>query len=236
MADRRLLLALVPVALGVLAVLVGFGGRTRDNPVLTGDVGLNDQFTISLTDSQGVKVTHLDSGMYTLVVHDRSSLHNFHLVGPGTDVTTDVAGTGDRTFTVTLADGTYVFQCDPHAAGGMKGSFTVGNPATTTIPAKPAKVTARIGPGSRIAVSGASSLAPGKVVITVRDTSRLDNFHLRGPGVDKATGVLFRGTTTWSITVRPGTYVFRSDRHAKLRGSFTVTAPDSGDSGAGPGY
>jgi plastocyanin len=27
--------------------------------------------------------------------------------------------------TVTLKKGKYTYQCDPHAAGGMKGTFTV---------------------------------------------------------------------------------------------------------------
>jgi cytochrome oxidase Cu insertion factor (SCO1/SenC/PrrC family) len=56
----------------VLAALVaGFAGAARaDNPVLTGDVGQGDAFTLTLQDSTGALVKHLDAGTYTLVVHD----------------------------------------------------------------------------------------------------------------------------------------------------------------------
>ena len=66
-----------------------------------------------------------------------------------------------------------------------------------------------------------------RVVIAVNDRSRVDNFHLRGPGVNKVTGRRFRGRATWRLTLRPGTYVYRSDAHASLRGTFTVTASAS---------
>jgi plastocyanin len=36
-----------------------------------------------------------------------------------------VAFVGKRTWTVTLKPGKYTYQCDPHAASGMKGSFRV---------------------------------------------------------------------------------------------------------------
>jgi hypothetical protein len=60
-------------------------------------------------------------------------------------------------------------------------------------------------------------------VIAVNDRSRVDNFHLAGPGVNKRTGVAFRGRVTWHFTLSAGKYVYRSDKHKKLRGSFTVT-------------
>ncbi len=64
------------------------------------------------------------AGKYTLVVNDKSSIHNFHLTGPGVNVKTSVARTGTKTFAVTLKKGTYKFVCDPHAST-MKGSFTI---------------------------------------------------------------------------------------------------------------
>ena len=63
-------------------------------------------------------------GKIKLVVADKAAIHNFHLTGPGVNVKTSVAGTGTKTFTITLKKGTYRFVCDPHASG-MKGSFTV---------------------------------------------------------------------------------------------------------------
>src|SRR2546421_7169081 len=165
--------------LAVLAALVALllpAGSSADVPVLTGDVGLNDAFVITLVDASGASVKHLDPGTYTLVVHDHSDLHNFHLFGPGTSATvasTEVDFKGDRTFTITLVDGTYTFACDPHFTQ-MRGTFTVGDappPTTTTTPApapapKPAaKLVARIGPGAHIGVRGAGSLRRGKAVI-----------------------------------------------------------------------
>jgi plastocyanin len=52
----------------------------------------------------------------------------------------------------------------------------------------------------------------------------MHNFHLRGRGVNKRTTVAFRGTATWTVTLRVGTYRFVCDPHARrMRGSFRVT-------------
>jgi plastocyanin len=80
-------------------------------------------FTITLKKA-GVKVTKLKHGAYVIKVADKSSIHNFHLKGPGVDKKTGVAFTGTKTWTVTLKAGKYTYVCDPHASF-MKGSFTV---------------------------------------------------------------------------------------------------------------
>jgi hypothetical protein len=222
--------AFLIVAAALVLLLPASAGA--DNPVLTGDVGLGDAFVIGLTDASGARVTHLDPGTYTLVVHDHSALHNFDLFGTGVSVRTDVDGIGDSTFTVTFVDGTYNYVCDPHPTV-MKGSFTVGTPPVTTTPApapapSPApaasKLSGRVGPGAKISLVATPGLAAGRAVITVKDASKTENFHLVGPGVNKATGVAFRGTVTWKVALKSGSYVFRSDRHPKLRGSFKVSA------------
>ena len=64
------------------------------------------------------------AGTIKLVVDDKSSIHDFHLTGPGVNVKTSVSGTGTKTFTVTLQKGTYKFMCDPHKSF-MHGSFKV---------------------------------------------------------------------------------------------------------------
>src|ERR1700674_1267928 len=115
----------VLIAFALVALLSAAGFARADNGTLVGDVGQGDAFVISLTDSTGAKVTHLNAGTYTLVVHDHSAFHNFDLSGPGVSVATDVDGVGDKTFTVTFVDGTYFFQCDPHS-NQMHGQFTVG--------------------------------------------------------------------------------------------------------------
>jgi len=73
----------------------------------------------------GSPVSTLAAGDYTLEIDDQSSIHNFHLTGPGVDVASDVGGTEDETSDITLEAGSYTFQCDPHASS-MNGSFTVG--------------------------------------------------------------------------------------------------------------
>ena len=88
---------------------------------LNGTVGPG--FTITLTKG-GAKVTSLTAGKYTIVVNDKSAIHNFHLTGPGVNKTTGVGAIGKSTWTVTLKKGTYKYVCDPHAPV-MKGSFTV---------------------------------------------------------------------------------------------------------------
>jgi plastocyanin len=82
---------------------------------ITGTVGPG--FTISMK-----KPTK--AGKYTLVVSDKSSIHNFHLKGPGVNVKTSVGATGSKTFKITLTKGKYTFVCDPHAST-MHGSFTI---------------------------------------------------------------------------------------------------------------
>jgi hypothetical protein len=212
-------------------LLSGFGGRTGADPVLNADVGLNDAFVISLTDANGARVTHLDPGTYSIVVRDRSEIHNFHLRGPGVDVSTGISEVGTTTWSVTLRDGNYTFVCDPHDTL-MKGAFGVGNappPATTTTaPPKPsggaAKFSGHVGPGASIGVTGTGKLKAGRAVVTVTDRSGTDNFHLLGPGVNKRTGVGFKGVAKWTLTLRAGTYAFRSDAHAALHGKFKVAA------------
>ena len=93
------------------------------------------------------------------------------------------------------------------------------------------KLVARIGPGSRISLTTATGapakrLSAGRYAITVRDASPRDNFHLFGAGVNKRTGVAFRGTLAWSVRFTGGqAYTYRSDTHARLRGTFRAVAP-----------
>ena len=80
---------------------------------------------ITLTTEDGSAVTTLAAGDYTLEINDLSSIHNFHLTGPGdVDVMSEVDEIEDEDYDVTLEAGTYDFVCDPHASQ-MKGSFEV---------------------------------------------------------------------------------------------------------------
>ena len=80
--------------------------------VLKGVVGPG--FTITLRKTSGAKVTTLRHGVYKIMISDKSSIHNFHLKGPGVNKATGVAASGSATWTVTLRAGTYTYVCDPH--------------------------------------------------------------------------------------------------------------------------
>jgi hypothetical protein len=209
--------AVVVAAALLISVSTGAGNARADNLVLTGDVGLDDTFAISLVDGAGANVKHVDAGTYTLIVHDHSRHHNFHLSGPGVDVATGSEAVGDQTFTITLVDGTYTYICDPHALT-MRGVFTVG--AVTAPP--PGKLSASISRGSKIALGPLNSVSSGTYVISVSDRSTKDGFRLSGPGVTRSTGARFTGSVRWTMTLRVGTYEFGSTRNPKLRRTFTV--------------
>jgi hypothetical protein len=81
--------------------------------------------TITLKRTNGALVTHLSPGDRTIVVRDRASNHNFHLIGPGVDRRTGVAFVGRRTWSVHFSPGTYRYICDVHPRT-MRKTFTVG--------------------------------------------------------------------------------------------------------------
>jgi plastocyanin len=84
------------------------------------------------------------------------------------------------------------------------------------------------GPGFNISLKKAGvkvkTLKAGKYKIVVKDLSNIHNFHLTGPGLNKKTGVGPKGTFTWTVTLKKGTYKFICDPHASImKGSFKVT-------------
>jgi plastocyanin len=209
----------IPLTAAIVLVLATAGPTAADNGQLTGNVGPG--YSISLKDSTGAAVTHLDPGTYTLVVHDQSDIHNFDLNGPGVNASTAIDFVGDQTFTVTLADGTYTYVCDAHV-GTMHGSFTVGtvsNPPPP--PTKPKAAAFGVGPGKRL--TAPAKLTAGRYVITVKDASAADNLHFRGLGVNRRTGVAFKGTVKWAVALKAGTYKLWSDAHPTLKRTLKVS-------------
>lgn len=220
----------VGIAAATTALLVAVGGAGAQSPTLFGVVGPG--FSIRLSDAGGAAVKSLDPGTYTIQIQDQSAEHNFHLTGPGVDKATDIETTGTVTWTVTLTDGRYHFQCDAHPTT-MFGNFTAGAappPTTTTTPAKPKPAPVRlvgaVGPGKRISLTHAgarfASMKAGPAVLVVNDRSAADNFHLVGPGVNRTTTRAGRTTVTWRLTLKKGLYAFRSDATPTLKGSFRV--------------
>jgi len=218
---RTLLIGIV----AVVAVSIPAAATGEPNVTLTAVVGPG--FNISLKNADGTGVSHLDPGSYDVTVTDNSIEHNFHLSGPGVDQKTDVEGMGTVNWTVTITDGTYTFICDAHPTQ-MKGSFTAGNVPPPPPPPPPAgKLSGRVTTKAISLTNGGSkvrSLTAKKYKITVSDASKTQNFHLRGPGVNKTTGVKARSTVSWTLRLKQGKYTYRSDKSRKLRGSFTVSA------------
>jgi len=223
---RAMRLFLASAALTV--VLAVAGGASAQGPTLFGTVGPG--FSIRFSDAAGNPVRNLDPGTYTIQIEDKADIHNFHLTGPGVDMATDTDQMGTFVWTVTLVAGTYHYQCDPHSST-MRGDFTVGAapPPPATPPAtKPVALRATVGPGRSIVVSKAGvrlrSIAAGRAAITVKDRSAKDNFHLTGPGVNRATSKPGKQTVVWRLTLKRGLYRYRSDATPTLRGVFRVTA------------
>jgi plastocyanin len=67
-------------------------------------------FTITMS-AKSVK-----AGAYAITVHDRGTIHNFHLVGPGVNQKTGVGAVKTYSWRVTLKRGTYKFSCDVHTS------------------------------------------------------------------------------------------------------------------------
>jgi hypothetical protein len=192
-------------------------------------------FSITLQDAAGNNVTRVEPGTYTLQVRDLSPDHNFRIYGPGVEEATGVEQEGTVTWTVTLREGRYTIQCDPHPSQ-MSRILTVGNPPeppptpTPTPKPKPTpKLLATVGPGATISLRNASGavlrngVKAGPYSIVVRDRSKVHNFHLVGKGVNRKSTLAGTGTTTWKVTLAKGVLRFYSDKApTTLKGSVRV--------------
>jgi plastocyanin len=208
---KSLVLALLTLA------LIPAGSASADVPLLIGTVGPG--FTIDLADANGKHVDLLVEGRYELLVHDLADVHNFVLGSKTTGArlaSTEVEFVGDQTFTIDLAPGQYAYACSPHLEV-MNGHFQVVSTPTPVVERKTlsAKVDAR-----SLSLS-AKRVAAGRYRLTVVDRSKLRNFHLVGPGVNKRTGKTFTGRVTWTLRLGAGTYRFGSD--PRLSGRLVVS-------------
>jgi plastocyanin len=112
------------LAIAVLAALGAVLAATAaaKSSKLEGKVGPGYKIEVEKNDKD---LKTIKAGKYTIKVEDDSSIHNFHLFGPGLNKKTSVSFDGDTTWKITLKPGRYTYQCDPHASLGMKGHFTV---------------------------------------------------------------------------------------------------------------
>ena len=106
----------------------------------------------------------------------------------------------------------------------LAAALVVAASATAATP----KLTGTDGPGFTITLKKGTTkvtkLKAGKYTFVIKDLSNIHNFHLTGPGLNKKTGVGAKGTFTWKVTLKKGTYKYVCDPHASImKGSFKVT-------------
>jgi plastocyanin len=147
----------IPVLLGVgvllATVALQLGAARSDaavSPTMHAAVHANNDITLTFDDGSAVgnqdRVSPtVPAGTYTVRVVDDTEEHNFHLVGPGVDQSTDTGGRSSPSWTVALqAGGSYRFVCDTHVdfmygqfqavagAGGSTGGSTGGSSGGST--------------------------------------------------------------------------------------------------------
>jgi NitT/TauT family transport system substrate-binding protein len=66
------------------------------------------------------------------------------------------------------------------------------------------------------------TLTHGRYTFVVTDTSKTRNFRLAGPGVSRSTSVRGTGRSTWTVTLKRGTYAFSSVGRPTLKRTFRV--------------
>jgi hypothetical protein len=221
----------IPVLLAAPLIATGSGGpapasRSQTATELVGQSGPG--LSVSLRDANGNRVEQLAPGSYRITIRDQSEVHNFHLSGPGVDMSTSVDLIETVVWTVTFVDGTYNFVCDAHPTV-MRGRFTVGAappppPATTTTTPTPPPIrtlVATAGPGAavslKLAGKAVASLRAGTYIILVRDRTAKHAFRFVGPGMNRKTGDRFRGTVRWRVTLRTGIYRYWASPGGKRR-------------------
>jgi plastocyanin len=116
---RLLVSAFAAAAVAAVLIVVPAWGATAP---LKGEVGPGFKIEV---EKSGKDLKTIKAGKYKIKVEDKSSIHNFHLIGPGLNKKTSVSFQGQTTWTITLKKGKYTYQCDPHATSGMKGTFRV---------------------------------------------------------------------------------------------------------------
>jgi len=107
----------------VAAALIAVPAYAKSSAVtLKGETGPGFHIDV---EKAGKDLKTTKAGTYKIKVEDKSSIHNFHLFGPGLNKKTTVPFKGDTTWTIKLKPGRYTYQCDVHASVGMKGHFKV---------------------------------------------------------------------------------------------------------------
>jgi len=107
------------------------------------------------------------------------------------------------------------------AAGILAAGASAGTQST--------RLVGEVGPSYSIEVKlngkDLKTIKAGTYKIKIEDKASIHNFHLKGPGLNKSTGISFTGDQTWTIKLRKGTYTYQCDPHAfqGMKGTFKVT-------------
>jgi plastocyanin len=109
------------------------------------------------------------------------------------------------------------------SAAAVVAAFVAGGAGAAT-PKLTASVSDPVNISLKMGTEKVTSLKAGKYTIVVKDQAADHNFHLTGPGLNKTTSVGSKSTTTWTVTLKKGTYKFQCDPHASfMKGTFKVT-------------
>ena len=110
-------------------------------------------------------------------------------------------------------------------ATGLVAALAIAAPTGAMAPTK---LKGTVGPGFTIVLKKGTTtvrtVKPGKYTITVQDKSRIHNFRLKGPGLNRQiTTVSFVGTKTVTVTLKRGKHTYVCDPHvSNMKKTFTV--------------
>lgn len=120
----------------------------------------------------------------------------------------------------------------PAAAAPAASAPAASAPATgaSSAPAGGAVLNGALGANDAFTISftdasgkPVTTLKAGTYKVNVKDTSKIHNWHLTGPGVDETTTVPELKEVTWTVVLKAGTYTYICDPHPNMKGTFTVT-------------
>src|SRR2546423_10604716 len=72
-------------------------------------------------------------------------------------------------------------------------------------------ISLRTAAGTRV-----GAIVQNQYLFVIKDSSKAQNFHLIGPGVNRKTRVATKASTTWNVNLNTGRYDYRSDNRSKL--------------------
>ena len=99
--------ALAILAAGLVAAFgLAASGQARETG-LRGEVGPGFKIEVERGNTDVKRIRH---GTYRMLIEDKSSNHNFHLIGPGINKKTTVAFKGKQRWTVRLKKGRYAVE------------------------------------------------------------------------------------------------------------------------------